>query len=216
MLYDVSSSYYERESCPLIQFGRNRDGRWDWPMVVYRVLADAIGRPPAVDACASNTRDSATVRDQVEKMWGRFGLDRAVSVGDGGLLTKNQINHLKRHLRVGWISALRHRQIHRLMESEANQLSLFYERYLPAVHSPEFPGEWLIACHNPILAFHRWQKREALLKATKKTMAGIAHQLARRTEAITREAQLDGYICSGRADQLIGSRRLPWYVTIRI
>ena len=234
VLYDVSSSYYEGHTCPLMQFGHNRDGRRDRPMVVYGVLADAMGRPLAVQAYPGNTGDPTTVPDQVEKVRDRFGLKRVVLVGDRGLLTETQINHLKRHPGVGWISALRHRQIRRLVESEAVQLSLFDERHLAEVRSPDYPGERLIVCHNPLLADHRRQKREALLEATEEALAGIARQVARRTrtplsateiaekvgrvknrfqvakhfrteiadgsfhyerltEAITREAQLDGF-----------------------
>ena len=234
VLYDVSSSYYEGHTCSLMQFGHNRDGRRDRPMVVYGVLADRMGRPVAVQAYAGNTGDPSTVPDQVEKVRDRFGLKRVVLVGDRGMLTETQITHLKRHPGVGWISALRHRQIRRLVESEAVQLSLFDERHLAEVRSPDYPGERLIVCHNPILAEHRRQKREALLEATEEALAGIGRQVARRTrtplsateiaekvgrvknrfqvakhfhteiaegsfhyerrqEAITREAQLDGF-----------------------
>ena len=181
VLYDVSSSYYEGHTCSLMQFGHNRDGRRDRPMVVYGVLADAMGRPLAVQAYAGNTGDPSTVPDQVEKVRDRFGLKRVVLVGDRGMLTETQITHLKRHPGVGWISALRHRQIRRLVESEAVQLSLFDERHLAEVRSPDYPGERLIVCHNPLLAEHRRQKREALLEATEEALAGIARQVARRT-----------------------------------
>ena len=181
VLYDVSSSYYEGRTCPLMQFGHNRDGKRDRPIVVYGVLADAMGRPLAVQAYAGNTGDPTTVPDQVEKVRGRFGLQRVVLVGDRGLLTETQINHLKRHPGLGWVSALRHHQIRRLVESEAVQLSLFDERHLAEVRSPDYPGERLIVCHNPLLAEHRRQKREALLTATEEALAGIARQVARRT-----------------------------------
>ena len=181
VLYDVSSSYYEGQTCPLMQFGHNRDGKRDRPIVVYGVLADSMGRPLAVEAYAGNTGDPTTVGDQVEKIRGRFGLERVVLVGDRGLLTETQINHLKRHPGLGWISALRHHQIRRLVESEAVQLSLFDERHLAEVRSPDYPGERLIVCHNPLLAEHRRQKREALLTATEEALAGIARQVARRT-----------------------------------
>ena len=181
VLYDVSSSYYEGQTCPLMQFGHNRDGKRDRPIVVYGVLADSMGRPLAVQAYAGNTGDPTTVGDQVEKIRGRFGLQRVVLVGDRGLLTETQINHLKRYPGLGWISALRHHQIRRLVESEAVQLSLFDERHLAEVRSPDYPGERLIVCHNPLLAEHRRQKREALLTATEEALARIARQVARRT-----------------------------------
>ena len=253
VLYDVSSSYYEGRTCPLMQFGHNRDGKRDRPIVVYGVLADSMGRPLAVQAYAGNTGDPTTVGDQVEKVQDRFGLKRVVLVGDRGLLTETQINHLKRHPGLGWISALRHRQIRRLVESEAVQFSLFDERHLAEVRSPDYPGERLIVCHNPLLAEHRRQKREALLTATEEALARIARQVARRTrtplsateiaekvgrvknryklakhfrteiadgsfhyerrtEAITREAQLDGFYLLRTSEP---ADRLPTAAVVR-
>ena len=253
VLYDVSSSYYEGRTCPLMQFGHNRDGKRDRPIVVYGVLADGMGRPLAVQAYAGNTGDPTTVGDQVEKVRDRFGLKRVVLVGDRGLLTETQINHLKRHPGLGWISALRHHQIRRLVESEAVQFSLFDERHLAEVRSPDYPGERLIVCHNPLLAEHRRQKREALLRATEEALARIARQVARRTrtplsateiaekvgrvknryklakhfrteiadgsfhyerrtEAITREAQLDGFYLLRTSEP---ADRLPTAAVVR-
>ena len=85
-----------------MQFGHNRDGRRDWPMMVYGVLADAMGQPLAVEAYAGNTGEPTEVPDQVEKVRGRFGLERVVLVGDRGLLTETQINHLKRRTEDGF------------------------------------------------------------------------------------------------------------------
>lgn len=107
MLYDVSSSYYEGHTCPLMQFGHNRDGKRDLPIVVYGVLTDAEGRPVAVEVYPGNTADPSTVPDQVETLKGRFGLERVVLVGDRGMLTQTQIDTLRAYPGLGWISALR-------------------------------------------------------------------------------------------------------------
>ena len=54
------------------------------------------------------------------------------------------------------------------------QLSLFDEQDLAEITSPEFPGERLVACRNPVLAADRARKREDLLAATEKLLAPIA------------------------------------------
>ena len=45
VLYDVSSSYYEGETCPLARYGHDRDGKTGRPIIVYGVLTDAEGSP---------------------------------------------------------------------------------------------------------------------------------------------------------------------------
>ena len=182
VLYDVTSSYYEGHTCTLMHFGYNRDGKRGKPIVVYGVLADARGRPVAVHAYAGNTADPATVADQVHALRERFGLQRAVLVGDRGMLTHTQIATLKRHPGLGWVSALRHRDLRELVDNDTVQLSLFDEYHLAEITSEAYPGERLIVCHNPILADHRRRKREALLAATEAALAKVAREAARRTK----------------------------------
>src|SRR5918996_3595295 len=115
VLYDVSSSYYEGKTCPLARFGHDRDGKTGRPIIVYGTLTDAEGRPVAVQVYPGNTGDPKTVPDQVEALTKRFGLSRVVLVGDRGMLTQTQIDVLKKHPGLGWISALRSGAIRRLL-----------------------------------------------------------------------------------------------------
>jgi transposase len=181
-LYDVSSSYYEGRTCPLIFFGNDRDGKGDRPIIVYGVLADRDGRPVSVDVYPGNTGDPATVPDQVEKLRNRFGLQRIVLVGDRGMLTQKQIDTLKQHPELGWISALRSSSIRKLVEQEAIQMSLFDQQNLAEIASPDFPGERLMVCYNPLLADERKRKREDLLEATEKKLEKIVREVKRRTK----------------------------------
>src|SRR3954463_12014609 len=112
--YDVTSSYYEGKTCPLARYGHDRDGKTGCPIIVYGVLTDADGRPVAVQVYPGNTGDPKTVPDQVETLTKRFGLSRVVLVGDRGMLTQTQVDVLKKHPGLGWISALRSGSIRRL------------------------------------------------------------------------------------------------------
>ena len=106
VLYDVSSSYYHGQCCPLALFGHGRDGKKGRPILVYGVLTDSPGRPVAVEVYPDHRGDPSTVADQVERLRQRFGLERMVLVGDRGLLTRTQLNHLRQHPGLGWILAL--------------------------------------------------------------------------------------------------------------
>jgi len=182
VLYDVSSSYYEGRTCPLARYGHNRDGKKDRPIIVYGVLTDEEGRPVAVDVYPGNTGDPTTVPDQVAKLQQQFGLTRVVLVGDRGMLTQRQIDALQEHPELGWISALRSGSIRQLLQTGDLQRSLFDEVNLAEIHSPEFPGERLIACFNPLLADDRARRREELLAATEKELSKLVRRVARRTK----------------------------------
>jgi hypothetical protein len=180
-LYDVSSSYYEGRTCVLAQWGYNRDGKEGTLCIVYGVLTDGQGRPVAVEVYPGNTGDPTTVPDQVQKLRQQFALQRVVLVGDRGMLTQTQINRLKEYPQLGWISALRSESIRQLIGSGAIQLSLFDQQDLAEIAAPEFPGERLMVCFNPLLAEERRRKREDLLVSTEKELKKLAAAVARRT-----------------------------------
>jgi transposase len=182
VLYDVSSSYYEGQHCPLAQYGHDRDGQKGLPIIVYGLMTDGEGRPLAVDVYAGNTGDPTTVVDQVNKLRERFGLSRVVLVGDRGMLTQPQIDKLKAHPQMGWITALTSVAIRGLLTTGALQLSLLDEKNLVEIQSPSYPGERLMVCYNPLLAEERKRKREQLLAATEKALSRIGKQVQRRTQ----------------------------------
>jgi transposase len=182
VLYDVSSSYYEGHTCPLARHGHCRDQKRGKSIIVYGVLTDARGCPLAVEVYPGNTGDPTTVPDQVEALKQRFGLDRVILVGDRGMLTQTQIDELKRHPGVGWVSALRSEKVRKLFDQKYLQLSLFDQQNLAEIHSPDFPGERLMACFNPLLAQEREHKRHELLEATEQALERVSKEVKRRTK----------------------------------
>jgi hypothetical protein len=178
VLYDLSSSYVEGSHCPLAAFGHNRDKKRGRRQVNYGLVLDAEGRPVAIEVFPGNVGDARTLASQVEKLRGRFRLRHVVLVGDRGMLTGAQIRDLKAIGGMDWISALRAKEIQALAASGAIQLSLFDQRDLAEVRSPDFPGERLIVCRNPLLAEERAREREALLAATEKLLDRLQKRVA--------------------------------------
>jgi transposase len=183
VLYDVTSSYYEGRCCPLAQYGHDRDGKKGRPIIVYGLLTDGEGRPVAVEAYPGNTGDPSTVPGQAEKLRERFGLNRLVLVGDRGMLTETQIEKLRAYSGLGWVSALRSSAIRELVAEGSLQMSLFDQRDLAEIHSPDFPFERLVACFNPLLAEERGRKRRELIAATEKELEKILREVGRRTRS---------------------------------
>jgi transposase/ribosomal protein L35 len=190
VLYDVSSSYYEGHTCPLAQYGHDKDGKKGLPIIVYGVMTDGEGRPIAVEVYPGNTGDSTTVADQVEKLRDRFQLSRVVLVGDRGMLTQPQIDKMKMHPGLGWITALTSVAIRGLLQSGALQLSFLDETNLAEITSPDYLGERLMVCHNPLLEEERGRKRQELLEATEKALTKVGKQVERRKKKPLKEAEI--------------------------
>jgi transposase len=211
VLYDVTSSYYEGKTCPLARFGHDRDGKTGLPIIVYGALTDADGRPVAVQVYPGNTGDPKTVPDQVEALTKRFGLSRVVLVGDRGMLTQTQIDVLRKHPGLGWISALRSGAIRRLLaDGRLVRKDLEAER-LAEITSPEFPGERLVACYNPQLAEQRRHKRAELLAATQAELEALAARVAKSADRPETAAAI-----GVRAGKIINHYKMAKHFTLTI
>ena len=178
-LFDLSSSWMEGRCCPLAARGYSRDGKKGRLQIGYGLLTDPAGRPVAVRVFPGNTGDPAAFTQITEVVRDKFGLRDMVMVGDRGMITSARIRALNqredgtaRPDAYGWITALRAPAIKKLMDEDGPlQLSLFDEQDLAEITSPDFPGERLIACRNPVLAAAR--TRDELLAATEKLLAPV-------------------------------------------
>ena len=180
VLYDLTSTYFEGRRCPLAQRGYSRDGKKGKLQIVIGLICTREGCPVAVEVFEGRTADPSTLASQIRKLRRRFGLRRLVVVGDRGMITSARIREdLAPEEGIGWITALRAPQIGRLLDQGHLQLSLFDERDLAEVTSPDFPGERLMVCRNPLLADERARKRKELLRATEAQLDKIA-QAAQR------------------------------------
>ena len=79
-------------------------------------------------------------------------------------------------------------------------MSLFDERDMAAITSPDYPGERLIVCRNPDLARERARKREDLLAANEKDLAVIAAAVRRASKPLRGEAAIALKVGAGATD----------------
>src|SRR5256714_330325 len=103
-----------------------------------------------------------------------------VLVGDRGVLTSARIEQTLRPAGLDWITALRAPAIKQLAAKGGPlQPSLFDDRDMAEITSPDYPGERLVVCKNPLLAEERARKRAELLAATENELARIAARVQR-------------------------------------
>ena len=184
-MFDLSSSWVEGTHNQLAAFGHSRDGKRGKPQIEYGLLTDPQGRPVAVRVFAGNTADPTAFTQAVEVVRGSFDLHQLVLVGDRGMITKARIDALKaRNDDPGtpddfaWITALRAPAIRKLAHDGGPlQLGLFDRQDLAEITSPDYPGERLVACRNPLLASERARKRADLLAATEVLLSKVKGQV---------------------------------------
>jgi transposase len=185
VLYDLTSTYFEGHTCPLAHRGHSRDNQHGSLQIVFGLLTNHEGCPVAVEVFEGNTADPKTVASQIEKLRTRFGLKRVVLVGDRGMLTAARIREdLAPVDGLSWITALRNPAIRTLVQGGALQLSLFDQKDLAEITSPDYPGERLIVCKNPLLSEQRARKRNELLAATETLLSKVHAATLRPTRPL--------------------------------
>lgn len=179
VLYDVTSTYFEGRTCPLAKRGYGRDGKRNKLQIVFGLMCTAEGCPVAVEVFEGNVGDPSTLPSQIGKLKQRFDLDRVVLIGDRGMITEARIEETVKPAGLNFITALRAPAIRGLAEAGAIQLSLFDQRDLAEISSPDYPGERLVACRNPLLADERARKRRELLDATEQDLLDVQLRVRR-------------------------------------
>src|SRR5262249_23446766 len=120
-----------------------------------------------------------------------FGLRRVVLVGDRGMITQARITQELQPAGLDWITALRAPDIQALAAEDGPlQISLFDERDLVEVTSPDYPGERLIVCRNPALAAERSRKRGELLDPTERALRAIQNRVRRKRRPLRSAAAI--------------------------
>ena len=191
VLYDVSSTYFEGRTCPLAKLGHSRDGKKGKLQIVFGLLTNLEGCPCAVEVFPGNTGDPKTLPAQIKKLRERFQLERVILVGDRGMITEARLRQdIKGVEGLDWITALRAPAIAKLRDAGAIQLSFFDEKDLAEIDHPDYPGERLIVCRNPLLAAERTRKREELLAATERLLAKVQQATRRRRQPLRGKAEI--------------------------
>ena len=175
-LYDLSSSYFEGDKCPLAARGYSRDRKKGKLQLNYGLLTDRRGCPIAISVFKGNVSDCKTLLPQVKMLRDNFSLDDFVIVGDRGMITQTQIRALREE-DVQWITALRPGGIRKLIEDRSVTPELFDERNLAEIEHPDFPGERLVVCRNPEVAKRRVAKRNSMLDATTRELETVCRMV---------------------------------------
>ena len=179
-LYDITSSYFEGETCPLAAYGYNRDGKKGKKQVVLGVICDQNGCPIWMDVFKGNTSDQTTVKQELLNLKAKLGLEGFTFVGDRGMVTHARIEELEQE---GWweefsyITALTRHEMMALVEDEHHpiQLELFDHKRLTEV---EHEGTRYVLCHNPQREERDRETRLRLLALTEQKLESLRGNVA--------------------------------------
>ena len=86
--YDITSTFFYGEACPLAEPGYSRDHRPDCEQIVVGVVTSYEGYPLKHYVFSGGTVDSTTVQEVVKDLKASYHLEEMVFVGDRGMITQ--------------------------------------------------------------------------------------------------------------------------------
>jgi len=177
VFYDLTSSYFEGDCCPIACRGYSRDHRPDCRQIEIGLLVNRDGIPIAHTVWDGNVKDQTTVPETIKAMEKRFNIKRCIFVGDNGMATSDNITLLREH-NYEYIVGMR-------LLKDARALAVLNDPSVPdrehftvlkdnlSVHEVMSPGEGfhtderVIICYNPERARSTRERRDKKLRESR-------------------------------------------------
>jgi len=181
ILYDITNTWFEGEysESDLVDYGLGKGGKKGYKQIAIGLIADKRGCPVAIEVFGGRTSDQMTVKEQVEKLAGEYGVEEIVFAGDRGMLTPKRIGEVGEH---GFktLTALTHPQIIKLLEKEIIQPELFDENSIEEVVDPDNPGIRYMLCKNTYTMRRETETRNSILQKVNSGLDKITSVKRRR------------------------------------
>ncbi len=97
LFYDLTSSYFEGEDCPIATYGYSRDHRSDRIQITLGLVLDSAGLPLYHEVFPGNMLDQKTVKTIIAKLADNFSFTKILFVADKGMLSEENITTITEH-----------------------------------------------------------------------------------------------------------------------
>lgn len=97
VFYDMTTLYFESEDeDDLRKIGFSKDGKFQCPQIMIGLLVGQNGYPIGYDIFEGNTFEGRTMIPLLKAIQTKYGFDKPIVVADAGLLSKDNIEQLKK------------------------------------------------------------------------------------------------------------------------
>ncbi|MCP4762323.1 MAG: IS1634 family transposase [archaeon] len=92
--YDITSTFFHTDKCPISANGYSRDKRPDLKQIVIGVLTSWEGYPIKHYVFEGNTKDESTVVEVLEDIRNEYNIEETTFVGDRGMISKLNLSDI--------------------------------------------------------------------------------------------------------------------------
>ncbi|MDR1037209.1 MAG: hypothetical protein LBT40_11790 [Deltaproteobacteria bacterium] len=187
---------HDREGNPvdggftLLKWGHGKDGRKADPLFVFCNLGTRAGLPLVSRVFPGNTSDPEVALSVVGEMRTTYHLEDFSRAGDRGTFPGTVISRLSEEGTFKFITAVRHSKIASFIPEFGGSFGLLDEKDILEFGDPEFPGERLLACRNPVRQAESLNKRTALINLTVKELDKVKARVANPRSRLSEETPI--------------------------
>lgn len=95
IFYDLTSSYFEGEKCPLSNWGFSRDHRPDCRQIQIGLVVNRDGTPIAHEVFEGNIKDQTTLQERLDDLKSRFNIQRCIFIADNGIICNSTFDYFE-------------------------------------------------------------------------------------------------------------------------
>ncbi len=92
--YDITSTFFYTENCPIGENGYSRDNMPDKEQIIVGVVTSYEGYPIKHYVFEGNTKDETTVQAVIKDLRKEFNIEETIFVGDRGMITKLNLQRI--------------------------------------------------------------------------------------------------------------------------
>ena len=184
VFFDTTSVYFDGEGGQTLgEYGLSKDHRPDRKQMVIGVILDEQGRPICCELWPGNTTDVKTLIPIVDRLRGKFNIERICIVADRGMISKETVAELRKSVRsISYILGVRMRAVKKVRETVLADKRPFETVYGPRETSKDpaplkvkqvvIGKTRYIVCHNDEQAKKDKADRMAIVESLKDKLKG--------------------------------------------
>ena len=170
LLYDTTSTYFEGTKADGAEYGFSKDKRWDRYQIIVALVCDHNGCPLAVEVWPGNTVDVETVQKQIDLLRKRFCIEKAVFVGDQGMYSEGNLQHISEHGMDYIIGLEWHKKKDLLLSLSRGQQELFVRE---GVYEWEEDGVRHVGCYSECRRHRESRRREEAMEEARQELQNL-------------------------------------------
>jgi len=174
--YDITSTYFEGNTCILAEYGYSRDKRKDKKQVVLALVTDKYGFPIYAKVFPGNTTDNTTVDFISKELSKEYKLINTIIVGDRGMISNENFQKITKN-KMNYLMALSRSHIKKKISIHQNKLNKMKDKEIKII---KLEDVYLFIQYSEQLKIEKQKTRNKKIEKMKKRLEFLKEKFIKK------------------------------------